>query len=463
MKELANCNSILIDINNTDYAFDFINYEILKLDNNQKFIFNSLLKNKKFPNEKKYKKDILKILLKIKAGLFFTENIINLYKKNNEKYSNIISFPIVHRCNLKCKYCFAKSGETYKGKNKEFKRETIRYIFDFLENILNSEMSDIRLEFVSGGETFLNKNLYKDIMTYTKDVAESKSLNMKVFTLTNGTTMDEDILQYVFDNNIFLGISIDGPKDIHNFHRPFHNNKNSYDVVINNINKLFENKSSIWIVSVITSYTKSLIDILNHNKSLGSKSMEMRIMRGKDEYGLAMTNKNVEYFKNLYFEFTQYLKENIDDIMLILNDYDTFGKIIKRLLVKEKVIYRCQAGKSKFSFTAEGDVYPCDSFVGNNEYLIGNVFTKEVNRNVLNTFLDMNVYNIFPCNKCDFKFLCGGDCYYNSYINHNDFIYCNLQKYLCKLAIDLIYYIQEKDYKAYIKLQNFSKVRYLFN
>ena len=463
MRALNNCNMSLINVNNDYYAFDFINYEILKINENERFIFESIMKQKKFPEDEKYKKDILKIILKIKSGLFFTENKIELYKGEDKGYDAIISFPIMHKCNLKCKYCFAKAGEVYEGENKIINNQVIDQIFFFLDTI-NNNISNIRLEFVGGGETFLDKNLYKDTMNYINKVVSTKSIALKTFTLTNGTTLDKDIVSYAKNNNISLGISLDGPKNIQDFHRPFQNGENSYDKVIENIEKSFsKGNKNIWIVSVITSYTESLIDILNHNKILGSKSMEMRIMRGKDNYNLSVSEENLIHFKDLYSDLANYLKNNLDDIMLILNDYDTFGKIIKRLLVKEKIIYRCQAGKTKFSFTADGDVYPCDSFVGHPNYKIGNIFTKEFNKELLNEFNDNSVFNNIKCKNCEFKFLCGGDCYYNSYINKDDKTYCALQKHICKLGIDLIYYIKENNYDQYIKLQKFAKVRYMFN
>ncbi len=58
-----------------------------------------------------------------------------------------------------------------------------------------------------------------------------------------------------------------------------------------------------------------------------------------------------------------------------------------RLITKNKIVYRCQAGKNKFSITADGDIYPCDSFVGMKGMKIGNVYYDEVNEEV-NVYYD---------------------------------------------------------------------------
>lgn len=461
MKELSNCNTILIKHNGNHYAFDYINYEILKLDLAQKTIFESLIKNKIIPYNSSSQQDLIKILLKIKSGFFFTEKPISLYTGKDNERSCIISFPIVHSCNLKCKYCYAKSGTTYHGVNKCFEIGTVNKVFEFLSLMFDKPISSIRLEFVSGGETLINQKLYEEIITHINRISILNNIQLEIFTLTNGTLLNENIIKFLNMNNNMLGISIDGPANIHDFQRPFVNGEGTYNVVINNIREMMRcsQNNNIWAVSVITSVTNSLIDILNHHKSIGIKSMEMRIVRGKNDYGLSISENNIEHFKNLYYEFSEYLKAHPSDLYFIVNNYDTFGKIIKRLLVGEKVVYRCQAGKNKFSFTADGDVYPCDSFVGQDEYKIGNIFSGQHNDELRDRFYNMSVDSLQGCRICEFRYLCGGDCYYNNIFNEQSQLYCELRKYLCVLSVDLIYYIKNSYNDIYIKLVSFAKLR----
>ena len=74
MNELNNCNTVLINNNGNQYAFDFINYEILKLSESQKEIFIKLMKDKTIPYNSSIQQDLIPIILKIKSGLFFTKN-----------------------------------------------------------------------------------------------------------------------------------------------------------------------------------------------------------------------------------------------------------------------------------------------------------------------------------------------------------------------------------------------------
>lgn len=463
MKELNNCNCIPIKINNSRYVFDYINCKTMKVDQDEYSIFEYLIKNRSLPTDSNYHSKILKIIRNIKKGFFFTEKEVTLYARDKDKYNSIISFPIVHKCNLACKYCFANSGENYKEPIKKFDKENFDEILKFINKNIGN-IDNMRIEFVSGGEPLIDKVSFIQYIEYIKSKLSLSNIKAKVFTVTNGTTLDENIINFFNEHELSMGISMDGPINIHDYHRPFKDGSPSYELIIDNINRTIESKdrSKLWIISVVTSHTSSLKDILSHNISIGSKSMEMRVMRGSKDNKLALNDENLEKFKELYSSFSQYLKGNPSYIIYILNDYDTFGKVIKRLLVEEKIIYRCQAGRSKFSFTANGDIYPCDSFVGNEAFKIGNIWTKHIDLNIINMFNDMNVNNIEICKKCEYKYLCGGDCYYNYYLNDSH-SYCEFSKHLCNLAIDLLFTLKEHDLKLYNKLRNLSKQRYKLN
>lgn len=461
MKELNNSNTTIIEHNGGCYAFDYINYEIMKLDEPKIKIFNNLLENKTIPTDSNLRQDLFNIIMKIKAGFFFTEKEIALHLGKHNKGAYIISFPIIHSCNLRCKYCFAESGNTYEGLKRNIDISSIDKMISSLPSMGKHPVTHIRLEYVSGGETFLNKKLFKESIRRIKKLALAHNFKLQIFALTNGTMLDKGIIDFISANDIFLGISLDGDAETHNFQRPYMNGKGTYDTVASNIKQIMATsiRNNIWLVSVITSHTKSLIKLLQHGKSLGIKTIEMRIARGENKFGLSITYDNIDHFKHLYYEFAEYLKSNINDIYVIVNNYDTFGKLIKRLLLKEKIQYRCQAGRRKFSFTADGEIYPCDSFVGNKSYRIGNVNNNDRNNEIQDLFNDMTVIKLEKCCTCCLRYLCGGDCYFNMLLNKNSFLYCELQKHLCTLAIDLIYYLAYKDPKEYDKLIRFSKLR----
>lgn len=55
---------------------------------------------------------------------------------------------------------------------------------------------------------------------------------------------------------------------------------------------------------------------------------------------------------------------------MLSNDNDYLGKILRRIILRRIVTHRCQAGKNKVSITANGQLFPCDSFVGKMNFVL---------------------------------------------------------------------------------------------
>ena len=453
MDDLKHFYAIISKTDDNCYVYDYINNEIWKITNDEYQMFEHAIQTKNVLLTGNSSQTV-KFILNIKSGRFFSRNPVKFYGEKLPDYGYIISFPVSHQCNLQCRYCFAKSGENYTGDVKKFSKDILNKIVPFLNQVSNHKIKKIRLEFVGGGETFLHKNLFFELLQTFENIACENGIHLEVFVQTNGTMLDSDIVSFIKEHNLSLGISIDGPQYIHDYQRPFPNGKGSYDKVVENIRGL----NNFWIVSVITSKTKSLVEVLHHNIVLGAKSMEIRIVRGGASE-LALTAESLIIFKKMYRELEEYFKANIDDIAILLNNYDSWGKLIKRIITNEKVLYRCQAGNTKFSFAANGDIYPCDSFVGNSQYLLGNLNDTQID--ITNHAVQKSVDSIKQCSECQYRYICGGECYYHAICHSGDDVFCELQKYLIDLAIDLVYYIQTYQPEKYHVLKNIARLKNL--
>ena len=113
---------------------------------------------------------------------------------------------------------------------------------------------------------------------------------------------------------------------------------------------------------------------------------------------------------------------------------------------REIIIRHCGAGINKISICANGDIYPCDSFVGKKDFCMGNIATG-IDRMKFGE--DINVYSS-SCVECWARFLCGGDCYHNVFVSGRQITeplhyYCDLYKFLIEIAIDLFSFILDLD------------------
>jgi uncharacterized protein len=361
-----------------------------------------------------------------------------------------ISLAPVHACNLKCKYCFAQHGNNYQDRDIKFTKDSLRKSLRYIYLEYFKDIYKFRFDFVSGGEPLLAFDMVQEVVAFCNEMKENHNKVTKIWLCTNATLISQQILKYLNSKGINIGISLDGPKMENDRYRIYKNGKSTYNKVINNMiyirnsNGLSNNLKSIWGLVVITNQTKSLIDIIKHHKEVGFSSVQMKIVRSNNkDYEINLDNIN--HIKNLYEELVSFFKKNIINndtsyLKMILNDNDYFGKIIRRLILRYTVINRCQAGKNKVSITANGDMYPCDSFVGNKEFQIGNAIRNELYENV---FSDIYTYNRSTCTDCWARYVCGGDCFHNSYLKNGDIqqpdiAYCDLERHLIQLAIVLL-------------------------
>lgn len=195
----------------------------------------------------------------------------------------------------------------------------------------------------------------------------------------------------------------------------------------------------------------------------------MKLVRiSKDNY-LSINNTNIKKIKELYKELVYFFieeikKGDISSLKMILNGNDYLGKIIIRLVLGMYTSIRCGAGKTKISVTANGDIFPCDSFVGIEKYKLSNIENmKEQLNNLNNEFFSLSVNNREKCIKCWAKYICGGDCPYNSFLCNNniyepDKYFCEIQKYLIELSIHLVYILAQDD-KLMNEIRQFARLR----
>ena len=105
-----------------------------------------------------------------------------------------------------------------------------------------------------------------------------------------------------------------------------------------------------------------------------------------------------------------------------------------------KRISGCGAGTEYLAVTPWGDLYPCHQFVGNTDFLLGNVYDGIQNKELQDRFKLCNVYARESCKDCFAKFWCSGGCSANAYhfsgdINGSYEIGCELQRKRLECAI----------------------------
>ena len=457
--------------NGSQYIFDYENFVFAELDALFDKCFDYL--EDKITWEALYDQfgaDAYEALTEIEkltdSDTFYSEKL-RVFNLPAEYKTGLLSLPPVHNCNLKCAYCFAEQGNVFQSPEKKFTKEMLEKALRFIYYEYMTDCQKYRIDFVSGGEPLLNIEIIKQVKEISDVLYEKTGKPMEIWVCTNGTCFTPDILNFFNKNHINIGISIDGNKQLQDTLRKDAKGNGTYDRIVQSIRRIQESNEyskslkDIWGLVVITSYTPSLVDILMHHREIGLKNVQMKIVRLKKDSPYAINLDNVEEMKSKYTELFDFFykdleKGSVEYVKMILNDNDFAGKIIRRLLMRYLVLNRCQAGKNKISIAANGDMYPCDSFVGIQDFKIGNVLTGIMDNK---KFDQLSVTSNIICSACWARYVCGGDCYHNSYLTNGivtypDSVICILEKHIIHLSLIFLDKMANEQPDLYTYLQN---------
>lgn len=376
----------------------------------------------------------------------------------SQDYVAYLSFAPTHECNLSCSYCYGGQGKNYIGDTRGFDEKSIRSMIDSFVDVIYPDAAVYRIDFVGGGEPLLNFSAVKHTIDYIERLAEEKGKTITVWLCTNGTLITDEIAEYLVNHKVPIGISLDGNRDKHNKYRPYKNGHGSFDAVLDGLKtyrKIEQNslKSNLWALCTATNDNCDFTNIICAFKELGFKNAQIRLIRSKESYDV---DKVIQEYDRLYnFLLREYKCGNIETLLMIVNDNDQFGKILKRVMLNQLTPIRCLAGWRRITVCPNGSVYPCDSFVGKENYCMGNIDNIEPVpfKNSINCWNKQ----IFECAHCDVRLICGGDCFYNALEKTGsphipDSEYCEIQKHLVMNAVALCCDMSNENERLYDEL-----------
>ncbi|HIY17773.1 MAG TPA: thioether cross-link-forming SCIFF peptide maturase [Candidatus Blautia avistercoris] len=376
----------------------------------------------------------------IDQGMLFTEDIyenaIETFAKR-ETVVKALCLHIAHDCNLACRYCFAEEGE-YHGKRDLMSYEVGRQALDFL--IANSgNRRNLEVDFF-GGEPLMNWEVVKKLVEYGREQEKIHDKKFRFTLTTNGVQLNDEIMEFANKEMANVVLSVDGRKEIHDLMRPFPKGAGSYDLVIPKFQKFAElrNQDKYYVRGTFTRHNLDFSKDVLHLADLGFKqiSVEPVVAGENEEYALREEDLPV-----IYEEYDRLAKEMIRrekagegfNFFHFMIDLTGGPCVYKRLS-------GCGSGTEYLAVTPWGDLYPCHQFVGEEKYLMGNVFEGIKKPQIQEEFKGCNVYTKEACKDCFARFYCSGGCAANSYKFHGTIqdtyeIGCKLQRKRVECAI----------------------------
>jgi uncharacterized protein len=363
-------------------------------------------------------------------------------------------------CNLRCRYCFADTG-AYQGERSLMSAEVAKRAIDFLIQ-RSGNLKDMHVVFF-GGEPTVNIPVMKETIEYVEATVPSTGKNIHFTISTNGTLLTEDLIQYLHSKKVRVQISIDGDEETQNRNRPYRDNKGSYsNIKENTSNYLRITGRKVHARATVTSWdVDNFVTNIDHLFSLGFSTVHEEPASGAKGKIFLNDENNIRKLIEQYEKMSDIMLEKIKK-----SEYLGFDNIINGLQAchnSKRKLWFCSAGRGYLCVSADGKLYPCHRFIGNDKYLLGDVVT-----NIYDPYWEKFLMTEAivtarkSCSSCWARFLCGGDCIAHNEEKYGDIfipdpLRCALAKRIAELTL-LIYAHITKDQKSDIaKIYGFDK------
>lgn len=331
-------------------------------------------------------------------------------------------------CNLRCKYCFASTGDYGEGR-KLMTFETGKKAIDFL--IDNSgDRVNLELDFF-GGEPLMNFDVVKQIVKYARSKEKEYNKNFRFTITTNGMLLTDDKIDFINEEMSNVVLSIDGRKEVNDRLRVRVDGTGSYDKILEGYKKLVSKRGDkdYYVRGTYTKYNLDFSNDVMHLYDLGFDQVSVEPVMADKEMPYAIVENDLEAIYKEYevlADKLEKIRENggFCNFFHFMLDLDQGPCAIKRLR-------GCGSGNEYVAITPDGDIYPCHQFVGIPEFIMGNLEDGTFDNSIKEKFANTHVYAKDDCKKCWAKFYCSGGCNANNFLYEGDIL--KAHKLSCKL------------------------------
>jgi uncharacterized protein len=341
---------------------------------------------------------------------------------------HIMTKPIGPICNLDCKYCFYLEKENLYPNTRHWAMapEVLeRYIQQY---IAAQAIDEVHFAWQGGEPTLLGVDFFRTVIALQQKYATGKQIHNAL--QTNGTLIDDEWGEFLAEHDFLVGISIDGPRELHDHYRVDKGNAPTFDRVMRGLYKLKEHKVEFNTLTVVNRHNSQYpLQVYRFMKEIGSGFMQFIpvVERKATEPGTdglvliqpsfdrpaEVTEWSVEplvYGRFLAQIFDEWVRKDVGRHFV-----QQFDVALESWLGMEAslCVFRRTCGMA-LAMEHTGDLYSCDHFVYP-ENKLGNVTEIDLDQMVgsprQKTF-GLDKLNSLPrmCRECDVRFACNGEC-----------------------------------------------------
>jgi uncharacterized protein len=325
---------------------------------------------------------------------------------------HLMAKPIGAICNLNCKYCFYKSKKELYPNNPTVMSDEVleEYTKQYIGAI---NIPEVTFAWQGGEPTLMGIEFFKNAIKFQEMY---KKPGMKIYNTiqTNGILLDTDWCEFFQGNHFLVGISIDGPQDLHDAYRKDKKGNPSFDQVMCSLKLLKKHKVEFNILSTVNRINADYpLEIYNFFKDeVGAKHIQfipIVELENKD----SVSDESVlpeQYGKFLSTIFDKWVKNDVGRVYVQIFD----ATLASWVNYPPSVCVFAPTCGTALIIEHNGDIYACDHFV-DPKHLLGNIMENSLEEMVVSSeqlsFGQDKIDNLpQQCIQCSLNFACHGAC-----------------------------------------------------
>lgn len=360
---------------------------------------------------------------------------------------HILAKPTGALCNLNCTYCFFLSKETlYPGSSFRMEDDVLEA---YLRQLLESHREpEVAVAWQGGEPTLMGLDFFKRAVALVEKLKRPDQTIQHTIQ-TNGTKLDDAWCAFFKANNFLVGLSVDGPKDIHDTYRVDKGGRGTFDAVIRGWERLRQHEVDVNILCTVHDANQDRpLDVYRFFRdTLGAEYFQFipiieratettlpianegwgeRRDGGRPLYtleGSLVTDRSVRpeaYGKFLIAIFDEWVRADVGRIYV--QHFDS--ALANWVGVPGAVCIFAETCGNALALEHNGDLYSCDHFV-EPDYKLGNIRETHMIELVASprqVKFGLHKRDSLPayCRECEVRFACHGECPKNRFISTPD-------------------------------------------
>ncbi len=370
---------------------------------------------------------------------------------------HILTKPVGPICNLDCKYCFYLEKEKmYPGENSWRMSDAVmeKYVRDYIHS---QPVTEINFAWQGGEPTLLGVEFFRKAVALQKKFADGKTISNAL--QTNGTLLDDEWCGFLAANKFLVGLSVDGPAELHDKYRVDKRQQPTFDKVMRGLEFLKKHKVYFNTLTVVNrANSQQPLEVYRFLKSIGSEFLQFiplveRTAAGETNLdfaeppllvrsGVSAERRNFpdesaalcrdaatvtpwsveaeQYGNFLCAIFDEWVRHDVGKTFVQLFD-TALGNWMG--LGSSLCVFAEKCG-SALAIEHNGDLYSCDHYVYP-RYKLGNVMNQSLGA-MLNSPAQIKFgndkFDTLPkfCRECEVRFACNGECLKHRFIQTPD-------------------------------------------